>query len=214
MLRTPEYLEVGALALDDAGSPADLDTRLTAALERVGHVTRALVWQRAYANGLSPIQMQILLHLVGRGQPERVSDLASAFDVTLATVSDALAALRRKNLVRREQGTADRRSFVFSLTGTGAALAADLEAWSSPVRSWLSTVDTGAKAGTLRTVLDLLGALHRDGIPAIARTCVTCRFFDRNAHDDALAHHCLLLDVAFGDAGLRVDCADHLPATA
>jgi DNA-binding MarR family transcriptional regulator len=62
--------------------------------------------------------MQILLYLVNHEHPPRVSDLAAEFDVTLATVSDALAAPRRKDLVHREQGAADWRSSVFTITIT------------------------------------------------------------------------------------------------
>lgn len=192
-----------------SSAPTDLDGRLAAALERVGQVMRTLVWQRAYASGLSPMQVQILLYLAGHATPPRVSDLAAELDVTLATVSDALAALGRKGLVHRKQGTTDRRSFVFSITAAGHGLTGDLVSWSDPVTAGLSTMDVEAKAGALRLILDLLGALHRDGVPAIARTCVTCRFFDRNAHDGAQPHHCLLLDTAFGDERLRVDCAEH-----
>ena len=69
------------------------------------------------------------------------------------------------------------------------------------------------KADTLRLLLDLVGHLHAGGTLAVARTCVTCRFFDRTAHDDpARPHHCRLLDTAFGDADLRLDCAEHQSA--
>lgn len=194
---------------------ADLDARVAAGLERVGHVIRTLVWQRAYARGLSPMQAQLLLHICGQVHPPRVGDLAAEFDVTAATVSDALAALRRKGFVTREQGTADRRSFVFAITAAGADLTGELSRWAEPIVGHLSTVDRNAKAAALALVLDLLAALHTDGIPAVARTCVTCRFFDRGAHHDAeRPHHCTLLDTAFGDAGLRVDCAEHQPAAA
>jgi hypothetical protein len=61
-------------------------------------------------------------------------------------------------------------------------------------------------------LLDLIAHLHDAGALAIARTCVTCRFFDRHAHDDPhRPHHCQLLDIPFGDAALRLDCAEHQP---
>ncbi|QXJ26898.1 MarR family transcriptional regulator [Actinomadura graeca] len=188
----------------------DLDRRLVAALERAGHVVRTLLWRQAYANGLSPIQTQLLMHLVGRARPPRVGELAAEFDVTMATMSDALAALRRKELVRRDSDPGDRRSHVFSLTETGARLAADLAHWSDPVTGWLAAEPESDKADTLRFLLDLVGRLHDTGVLAVARTCVTCRFFVRDAHDDpARPHHCALLDTPFGDAALRVDCAEH-----
>lgn len=191
---------------------ADLDHRLAVTLERVGHVVRTLLWRQAYANGLSPIQTQLVVHLANQVDPPRVSDLAAEFDVSLATVSDALSALRRKELIRREPGPTDRRSNVFALTGTGARLAKQLTHWSDPITGALATLPQGDKAATLRLLLDLLGQLHDTGVLAIARTCVTCRFFDRDAHDDPhRPHHCRLLDIPFGDMALRIDCPEHQP---
>ncbi|WP_218005105.1 MarR family winged helix-turn-helix transcriptional regulator [Actinomadura macra] len=206
----------GELPIDVAPPVAqggtDLDRRLVAALERAGHVVRTLLWRQAYANGLSPIQTQLLLHLVGKAQPPRVSDLAAEFDVSLATMSDALAALRRKELVRRDRDPGDRRSHIFVLTDSGARLADELAHWSDPVTGWLGAGPEADKAATLRFLLDLIGRLHDAGVLAVARTCVTCQFFVRNAHDDpARPHHCRLLDTPFGDAALRVDCAEHQP---
>jgi DNA-binding MarR family transcriptional regulator len=200
-------------AAPSAADGTDLDRRLAAALERVGHAVRTLLWRQAYANGLSPIQTQLLLHLSGRARPPRSSDLAAEFDVSAATMSEALTALRRKELVRREPDPGDRRSHVLLVTDAGRRLAGELAHWSDPVTAWLGGAPEADKAGTLRFLLDLVARLHGTGVLAVARTCVTCRFFVRAAHDDPdLPHHCRLLDTPFGDAALRVDCAEHQPA--
>ena len=44
----------------------------------------------------------------------------------------------------------------------------------------------------------------------VQRMCLTCRHFRPHVHDDpARPHHCAFVDAAFGDAALRLDCADH-----
>ena len=47
----------------------------------------------------------------------------------------------------------------------------------------------------------------------MSRMCLDCRFFRPDVHDDpARPHHCAFVDAPFGDAQLRIDCADHQPA--
>lgn len=207
----------GALPEDDASSAtgggagsSDLDARVVAALERAGHGARTLLWQRAYAARMSPLQAQLLLHLEGKGRPTRVRDLAAEFDVTAATVSDALAALHRKELVARGPDPDDGRSTLFTPTRAGSRQAAELSTWADPVLARLAGVDDERKAEALHLVLEVIGGLFRDGEIAVARTCLTCVHFAPDAHDDEVRpYHCRLMDTAFGDAELRVDCSEH-----
>ena len=56
----------------------------------------------------------------------------------------------------------------------------------------------------LRLVLDLIAGLQSSGAITVARMCVTCRFFRRDAHPgSARPHHCALVDapMATDEAG-------------
>lgn len=191
----------------------DLDQRLAGALERIGHVTRTMLTRQAYAEGVSALQSQLLLRLgaAGAGTPgPRVSDLAVELDVSQATISDALSTMRRKDLVRKDQDPADRRNSVFTLTPAGERLRADLVRWDDPVTAKLAVLPESEKGTALNVVLRVISELQGDGFINVARTCMTCRFFDGAAHPGEPApYHCNLLDVAFGDPQLRVDCAEH-----
>ncbi|MFD6888259.1 MarR family winged helix-turn-helix transcriptional regulator [Streptomyces sp. NPDC059957] len=95
------------------GDPSDLDRRLASALERAGHALRTLIWTQATAHGLSPIQVQLLLRLwVDPPERRRVGTLPAEFDLSAATVSEALAALRRKGLVEEQPVPGDKRGHV------------------------------------------------------------------------------------------------------
>ncbi|MEU3465407.1 MarR family winged helix-turn-helix transcriptional regulator [Streptomyces sp. NPDC006733] len=200
-----------------SGSPADpsdLDRRLASALERAGHALRTLIWTQATAHGLSPIQVQLLLRL-GVEPPERrrVGTLAAEFDLSAATVSEALATLRRKGLVDRQPVPGDKRGHVMAPTEAGLTAAAALSRWPDPVTTHLAALSTEDKGQTLRLILDLVGHLADTGVLSVARTCTTCRFFHQDEHEDRRRpHHCALLDTAIGDPELRVDCAEHQPA--
>lgn len=192
----------------------DLDQRLAAAIERMGHVTRTMLLRQAYAEGVSPLQHQLLLRVRALDGRARGSDLATELDVSQATASEALSALRRKDLVQKVQDPADRRNVVYSLTESGTALCDRLTQWDGPLTGHLDEVPDDDKATALRVLLGLVADLHGDGVVSVARTCLTCAFFADGTEGTGLPYRCDLLQVDFGDAHLRVDCAEHQPRSA
>jgi len=196
-----------------AGAPPDVDAKLVAALERVGQALRVQMWDKAKQHGLSPTQVQVLLRLTTDPPARRrIGVLAAELDVTHPTVSDAVAVLRRKGLVDRD--AASRRA-ALSLSPRGRALADELADWDQRTREQFAAVLAADKQTTLRLLLDLIAGLQRSGAITVARMCVTCRFFRRDAHPaSAQLHHCALVDVPMGAGDLRVDCAEHEPHAA
>ena len=76
---------------------------------------------------LSPTQAQFLIYLLYHDvELRRVSQLAREFDLTQATVSDAVASLETKKLIQREQWPEDRRVVTLRLTPDGEKLATTL----------------------------------------------------------------------------------------
>lgn len=145
----------------------------------------------------------------------RVGVLAADLDVTAPTVSDAVAALRRKRLVHGGPAPGDRRGRQLEVTDAGRRLASELRACHDAIAARLPELATEDKASALALLLDVIGALQRQGVITVARMCTTCRFFARDAHpNQPLRHHCRLLDAPLGEVDLRVDCAEHEPAAA
>lgn len=190
----------------------DLDSKLAAALERVGHAMRVLLWEQAKAHKLSPMQVQLLLRVAHEPVPRRrVGALAAELDVKAPTVSDAVAALQRKGLVTTETLEGDRRGSRLELTDPGRTVVAALTDWQAPVTDRLATVPDAAKADALGLLVELMGHLRETGVISVARTCPTCRFFRRSP---AAPHYCALLDAPLPLADLRVDCPEHEPLAA
>lgn len=198
--------------LPDDLAAAGLDDKLGAALERVGHALRMRLSDEARARELSPIQAQLLLRLAHEPAPRRrVGVLAAELDVTPPTVSDALAALRRKGLIDAGVVEGDRRGRLLALSPDGVQVADELASWQRPVTEHLAGVAPARKADALALLVDLMGALQEAGVINVARTCPTCRFFRRDAPGGD-PHRCALLDSPLRLADLRVDCAEHEPA--
>ena len=192
----------------------DVDTKLVAALERLSQVFRVRLREEAWKRDLSSTQAQFLIYLLYHDvELRRVSQLAREFDLTKATVSDAVASLETKRLVQREQWPEDRRVVTLRLTPDGEKLATILSEWADPVREHLERFSPEERKAVMRFLVGLIGSLQRSGLITVARMCVTCRFFLQDIHPDEPApHHCGLLGVPLSGADLRVDCPEHEPA--
>ncbi|GAB7045875.1 MarR family winged helix-turn-helix transcriptional regulator [Catenuloplanes indicus] len=191
----------------------DLDRRLADAIERLGSGMRALAQHSARSQSLSPLQQQAVLTLFHRPTVRReVNALAAEFDVTTPTMSDAISALERKQLITRSP-TTDGRRRALTLTPLGVDVARELTAWDAPLRDALARLPAEDRAITLHSLLRLVAALQHQGVMSAARMCTTCRFFRPDAHDDPAApHHCDLLGAPLPLAELRTDCPEHQPA--
>lgn len=193
--------------------PAPLPERMTTALERIALAVRSRSWQRARARGLTPTQAQVLV-LVGREKEgRRLGTVAAALGVTPATASDAVRSLEEKGLVRRVRSGDDARALCLTLTPAGrreARRAADFGGFLADAASLLEPAE---QAAFFRGALKLIRALQERRQIPVSRMCLDCRFFRPNVHHDPVRpHHCAFVDAPFGDAQLRIDCADHRPA--
>ena len=189
----------------------DVDKKIVASLERLSQVFRLLLRGEAQKRGLSPIQAQFLVHLLHHGPTfRRVSQLAREFDLTRATVSDAVGSLEKKSLICRELWPHDKRVTTLRLTATGEHAAQELAAWANVVEEHLKGRSPEEKETVMRFLVDLIGSLQKSGLITVARMCATCRFFRPDAHPgERSSHHCALLNVPLSGSDLRTDCPEH-----
>ncbi|GAB4327703.1 MAG: MarR family transcriptional regulator [Dehalococcoidia bacterium] len=199
--------------MEPGAGEAGTDTKIVAALERIGHAMRLLLWDAVKTRGLSPVQAQILLYLQGHGEDlGRVTHIAREFGLTPATVSDSVSALELKGLVQRQAWQGDARVVTLKLTGAGAAMARELEDWAKRLRESIADFAPREQDELLLVLMRLIERLQRRGVITVARMCITCRFFLRDAHPaERMPHHCALLDKPLALATLRLDCPDHAP---
>ncbi len=190
---------------------SELDEKIVAALERLSHVLRTLLWEEAVESRLSPIQIQSLIYLSSHDEKLcRVNQLAQEFGLTPATMSDAISSLEAKGLLAREPHPDDRRAQTLRLTAKGRRSGAKLSRWSDPLKEQLRQFPLEERERALVFLLKLIESLYRAGIISVARICLTCRFFRPNAHRDSRApHHCALMDKPLAERDLRVDCPEH-----
>ncbi len=189
-----------------------MDSKIVAALERLSQVFRLLLREEASKRNLSPIQAQFLVHLLYHDiKLRRVSQIAKEFNLTQATVSDAVGSLEEKSLIHRDPWPEDKRVVTLRLTPAGEKLATELSTWANIVKEHLDS-SPEEKEIVMRFLMRLIASLQRSGVITVARMCVTCRFFRQDLHPGSESpHHCALLDVPLAGSNLRVDCPEHEP---
>jgi len=189
----------------------DRDARIVAALERLSQAFRVMLWSEGQPRGLSPVQIRILEHLRYQGPTlRRVGELAREFDLTPATVSDAVSTLQHKGLLRKARSPEDGRVWILDLTREGMALADTLSGWARAFQDGVAVLPEEEKTGTLHFLLGLIERLHREGAITEARMCLTCRFFgEGEGPDPAHPHFCHLLERPLETGDLRLDCPEH-----
>ena len=189
----------------------DEASKIVAAAERVGQALEGLLRRAARDAGLSPLQARVVLFLDGQGgSNRRAGRIARSLGVSAPTMTDALAALEAKALVARAAFGEDGRAWQLSLSREGRRMARSLTGWADPARKALSRVPAKQRGDPFSFLTAWIGELLADGIVGVARMCVSCRHFERDAHPGTRKpHHCRLLDVALDPRSLRVDCPEH-----
>lgn len=183
--------------------------RILDSLDRVGAVLRADDWSAGEALGLTPTQANILRYLASRG-PVRLQEVAAHLGVSLPTASASVDALERKMLVARRKDATDARALALTLTAEGKATVARLRSQSSRLGSLIGALPETEQAAFLLHLVKLIRGLQVAGAIPVQRLCVTCKYFRPFAHPEEKApHHCALVNAAFGNRELRIDCGEH-----
>lgn len=186
--------------------------QITTAFERLALFWRASQWRAAKQHGLNPSQGDVL-HRISR-QPERTADLAARLGISQASLSDTVSALVAKGLAERRPDPGDGRARRIAATGRGHALSASLPAAPEALAAAVAGLGEADRGALLRSLSLIIRALQEAGAIPVQQMCLTCRHFRPHVHaDPTRPHHCGFVDAAFGDGGLRLDCADHGTAT-
>lgn len=197
--------------MNDAFDTEPLPQRLASGLGQLAAALRSAQWADAETLELTATQLRLLALLDGHGAAMRLSDLAARQGISRPTASDSVAALERKGLVARQPDARDARATLLSLTPAGAAIATRAGLGAAPLLAAAAALPSADQAQLLRLVIKLIRGLQMQGAIPPARLCVTCRHFRPLAHPDLpdTPHHCALVDAAFGDRNLRLDCREH-----
>jgi DNA-binding MarR family transcriptional regulator len=183
-------------------------SKIVIALERISEAFRVMLWQESKANGLSPLQIQIVIFLAFHPALHcKVSYLAQEFNMTKPTISDAVRVLEEKKLITKEQSESDTRSYSMHLTEQGQVLAQRASSFARKFDTPLTQMPPIEQEALLGQLLSIINSLHKEGILTTRRACSTCAFFAQNPMN--ATSYCIFLKQTLLASDIRVDCPHH-----
>ena len=182
-----------------------ISNKIVAGLERISEAFKALLWQKAKQLGLSPIQIQILIFVAyHKSELCNVSHLAKEFNITKPTISDAIGALDKRELIVKDYSSSDSRSYTILLSDTGKDIVAKTEDFADPLKMQLTNIKQNDLENLFGTMTKLIYQLNHNGILTVQRTCYGCKFYNHSAERD----YCSLLNKELLNNDIRIDCAE------
>lgn len=197
---------MGKVSIFNPAQQADnVSSKVVAALERLSEAFRVLLWNEAKQYGLSPIQIQLLIFLQHYPEEKRtITFLASYFNMTKATISDAVKSLENKKLIIRKALAGDSRSHTLHLVKEGKSLASKVERFALPMQETVAGLPPEKQAGLLESLLKMIYQLNQQYIITPQTMCLNCRFYEKKVS----GHYCNLVKSPLQSGDLRVDCPE------
>lgn len=182
-----------------------LESKIIASLERLSQVFRVLLWKDAKEEGLSPIQLQILIHLMFQSEDMmNLSFIAKAFNMTKATISDSIKVLEKKDFIHRQSNPKDARSLKLFLTEKGKTVASRVSLFANPLLKPLGDLNQQQKEILYQSLLELIYKLNQASIIHPLKMCLSCSFYKHEK-----GHHCDLMQKNLTTFELQIDCREH-----
>jgi DNA-binding transcriptional ArsR family regulator len=172
-------------AFDTAHQQGSMGSKIVVALERISEAFRVLLWNEGKAEGLSPLQVQLLIFLLHHpeGDKRKVGHLAAEFNMTKA----------------------DQRSFSLALSPEGETLARRASHFSSEIQTPIERLSENDQANLLLHLLGIIKHLNRAGVITVQRMCYNCAHYRIQGN----GHFCQLMNTPLQASELRVDCPEH-----
>jgi len=170
---------------------------------------RVNLWNQYKKYKLSPIQIKFLIFLKNNPISRKtVSNLANEFNLTKATVSDAVKTLEKKGLIIRKNSKIDKRIFILNPTGKGRKVAKKLLGFTDEISAVLGTLKVEKRNALYSSLLEMIHQFHDRGTIKIARICQTCGHFTitQKGHNEG---YCKRKKSALKPHEIQVNCADH-----
>ena len=195
--------------LDPNSHDANTSSKIVFALERLSHVFRINWWEANKQFQLSPLQMQILIVLRFQPHLDSVTAVARYFQLTNATVSDAIRVLDHKGYVQKHPDPEDGRRHHLSLTADGASVAEELSLFANRIGDLVATLPD--QSTFLASLLELMQLLQLNGFIPLQHMCTACDHFER-VEGGQSPYFCRLMKQPLAAHELRVHCPEFEPA--
>jgi DNA-binding MarR family transcriptional regulator len=181
----------------------NVSSKIVVGLQRISEAFKVLLWEKAKEFGLSPIQIQILIFIENHKEAYcNVSYLAKEFNLTKPTISDAIKALEKKELIVKDYSSSDNRSYTIFLSDLGKNTVSKNDDFVNPIQPEIKNILPKEQENLFTTLSSLIYQLNQKNILTVQRTCFACKFYSKNNNQ----HHCGLLQKELLNSEIRLDC--------
>ncbi len=183
----------------------NLNSKIVAGLERLSQVFRILLWEKAKAYNLSPIQIQLLIFIQHHSaEKTTISYLAQEFNFTKPTISDAIKVLEQKKYIKKIIDSIDTRSYTIQLTATGKKIVSETEDFANPISEIVSTTTNAEKEILWKNISNLIMQLNKLKVISVQRICFNCKHYLLKNKKP----FCSLLETKLLQEDIRIDCEE------
>lgn len=192
-------------AFDPSEQHTDLSAKLVVALERISEAYKTMLWDQAKDLGLSPIQIQILIFVAHHEQRLcTVSHIAREFNLTKATISDAIRVLRKKDLLIKIDSEKDRRAYFLQLSDSAKSVVEQAEKYPDAIQELIREMPEVQQGRLFKNLSHLIEGLVQKEIIQVQRHCQACKYLEKGSPDS----YCKLLEKNLAQHELRLDCPE------
>lgn len=183
----------------------DLSSKITVGLERISEVFRVLLWEKAKIVNLSPIQIQILIFVKNHTEKlNQVSYLAQEFNMTKATISDAVRILEKKGLIEKHSSPIDKRAYHISISTSGEKVIQQTKDFTAQLYQTILQLPDNEQESLYTSLTQIIFNLNQKGIIQVQRTCFACQFYEKRKEE----HYCHFLKNTLMEKEIRIDCPE------
>jgi DNA-binding MarR family transcriptional regulator len=187
-----------------------LEEKILIGLEQIGRAIAMLQDHESRAQNLSDLQMNVIVSLLEPHHARTIGGVAAELNLTPPTISDAVRALERKDLLHKTRDPEDERVVRLDLTARGRTTARRLKEKQNPLLKVITHLTEEEKTSLLSLLIKLTTFFQDKGLISVARLCANCQYFHPNRYPGTeKPHHCGFVDSPFGEPELQIDCSEH-----
>ena len=131
--------------------------------------------------------------------------MAKEFNVTKATISDAVKVLVTKKYLEKDHSPTDNRRYDLLVSLSGHKLVNSLSDYAMVFKEELSLFEEHELNDMFETMAQLIYKLNQRGIIQVQRTCYNCKYY---SGDKEKSHYCNLLKSKLKGEEIRIDCIE------
>ncbi|MDJ0625965.1 MAG: MarR family winged helix-turn-helix transcriptional regulator [Candidatus Caenarcaniphilales bacterium] len=183
----------------------ELNKKILSAFERINTAMRFSLQKSGNLRNVSPLQAQILFYLLTNKQTS-TSKIAEHLCVSKPTISDAVASIMKKKLIKKMDSN-DGRSYKVALTNKGIEEVKILSSFETSFLESINKLSDQQKHSTWEALLRLLKSMQEQGLIPMNKMCFTCNHFAQDTFGEK--YYCNLMNSKLEDQNLRLNCEEH-----